>query len=93
MLFVRTGCEFCHEAQELVREVTRARVAVYEVFQSRVDGMLEIRSRSDVKTRKPLLIKDDVLTTVPCLYDPTEDEFVPGIENIREYLTDSGLIS
>jgi hypothetical protein len=93
VLFFRNECELCHEAIDLVREVKGARIALYEVFQARIDGMIEMRPRNGVRPKKPLLIKADLLDAVPCLYDPLEDEFIPGLEEIREYLTQSGLIS
>lgn len=93
VLFIRSDCEFCHQALDLIEEVEGPTFAIYTVFSSRVEGMAEIRPLGERVEGLPLLIEEEQIPTVPLLYDPTTDERVAGIEEIERYFEDSGLIA
>lgn len=92
VLFTRRDCEFCRQAIELVNRSSGARFAIYEVFQSRIEGKLQLRRLGEQIADIPVLIDANKIPAVPCLYDPLLDEYVGGIDDIDKYLEDSGLL-
>lgn len=94
VLFIRSDCQFCAEAQMILREVDPDLVNIqeYVIFTSRVEGKIEMRAVNEPLIGMPLLLDEDEIPEVPCLYDPILGQKMIGIQSIEKYLEDTGLI-
>jgi len=92
ILFFRTDCEFCSEAMSLCDEVTLVKIVHYQVFQSRIEGKVEIRPFGQRLEGLPLLVDEHEIPEVPCLLDPVLGQMVLGVAGIEKYLEDVGLV-
>mgnify|MGYP003440559957 CR=1 FL=1 len=94
ILFMRQDCQFCSEAQMILREVDPSLITIkeYVVFNSRVEGKIELRSVEEPLEGLPLLVDEDEIPEVPCLFDPILGQKMMGIRSIEKYLDDTGLI-
>lgn len=92
VLFIRTDCEFCAQAQDLLKDVSLAEIKTFVIFQSRMEGMLQMRPVNDPPEDYPVLIKEEEIPEVPCLYDPILNQRMMGINSIEKYLEDTGLL-
>lgn len=94
ILFVRSDCEFCSQAQEIVEEISCDLVSIrqFVIFNSRVEGMIEIRAIDEPLEGLPLLVHEEEIPEVPCLFDPILGHKMMGIASIERYFEDTGLI-
>lgn len=78
----------------ILREVDPSLITIkeYVVFNSRVEGKIELRSVEEPLEGLPLLVDEDEIPEVPCLFDPILGQKMMGIRSIEKYLDDTGLI-
>lgn len=90
VLFVRDGCEFCEEAIDMAKDISRAEILIYMVYPSRIEGRAEIRPYRNYERINgiPTLIKQEIVEDVPVLYDPFLDDVIVGLESIEKYFDD-----
>jgi len=94
ILLVRDGCEACYQVVQLIKEpLADGKIVIYNVFQSRKQGMWEIRAEGAEIEGLPTLFSSDQIKEVPMLYDPVLDDIVTGLEDIEEYLEETGLLN
>lgn len=91
---MRQDCQFCAEAQILLQEVDPNLVNIkeYVIFTSRIEGKIEMRAVNEPLIGLPLLLDEDEIPEVPCLYDPILGQKMIGLHSIEKYLEDTGLI-
>ena len=93
VLIIRDGCTACQEVMSWIEDaIQENKIIIYQVFQSRVKNMWEIRPIGTSIEGIPTLLFSDQISEVPLLYDPVLDDMVIGAEDIEEYLEDTGLI-
>jgi hypothetical protein len=91
ILLVRSDCEFCAEAQQMVIGLP-IQIKTFVVFQSRISGKLQIRPLDEPPEDFPVLVDESEIPEVPCLYDPLLGQRMMGLNSIQKYLEDTGLI-
>tara|TARA_Y100000385_G_scaffold274378_1_gene317504 strand:+ start:2080 stop:2400 length:321 start_codon:yes stop_codon:yes gene_type:complete len=94
VLFLRYDCEICSETKKDLQKIQEyVDIRMYYVFDSRIDGKVEIRAiECEAIEGFPTLVDDDEIIEVPSLYDPQLDEMLVGVEEINEYLEECGLV-
>lgn len=94
ILFLRYDCEVCNDIKKDIQDIREyVDIRMYYVFDSRVEGKVEIRAiECEAIEGFPTLIDDDELIEVPSLYDPELNEMMIGVEEIVEYMEECGLL-
>lgn len=94
VLFIRQDCQYCAEAQLLLRDIDPNLITIKEfvVFPSRIEGMVEIKPVYERLEGLPLLLDEEEIPSVPCLFDPTLGQKMIGLPAIEQYLEDTGLV-
>ena len=94
ILFIKQDCEFCAEAQMILGDIDANILTIkqFVVFPSRIEGMVEIRPIDERLEGLPLLVEEEEIPSVPCLFDPVLGQKMVGLPSIEQYLEDTGLI-
>ncbi len=94
ILFLRYDCEVCSDIKkDLSGLLDYVDIRMYYVFDSRIEGKVEIRAIGcEAIEGLPTLIDEDEIVEVPSVYDPQLDEMMIGVEEINEYFQECGLI-